>query len=161
MRHYEIVVMIHPDQSEQVPAMVDKYRAVIKAHKGKVYRVEDWGRRSLAFRIRRVHKAHYLLLNVQADTDAMSELRSALHYNDAVLRHLVVRVNEAPEGASVMMEKVRRERKRESERTRTHTQTAVYADGSGSAAGSTPEETEKLSEAGSPQDHGDKEVLGT
>lgn len=118
MRHYEIVCLVHPDQSEQVPAMVDKYRALVKKHRGKVYRVEDWGRRSLAYRIKRVHKAHYLLINIGGELELIKEIRSAFDYNDAVLRYMITRVNEAETGVSVMMEKVRRERKREPERSK-------------------------------------------
>lgn len=98
--------------------MVDKYRALVKKHRGKVYRVEDWGRRSLAYRIKRVHKAHYLLINIGGELELIKEIRSAFDYNDAVLRYMITRVAEAETGVSVMMEKVRRERKRESERTR-------------------------------------------
>lgn len=90
MRHYEVVFLVHPDQSEQVPAMVERYRAIIENNGGQVHRHEDWGRRQLAYSINRVHKAHYVLLNVECDADARDELVSAFRFNDAVLRHMVL-----------------------------------------------------------------------
>lgn len=95
MRHYEIVLLVHPDQSEQVPAMLDRYRNVVEGRGGAIHRQEDWGRRQLAYPIAKVHKAHYLLLNIEADDEAMRELNSSFRFSDAVLRHLVVRRNEA------------------------------------------------------------------
>ena len=89
MRHYEIVFLVHPDQSEQVPAMVERYRAIIEGSGGTVHRYEDWGRRQLAYSINKVHKAHYVLLNVECGAEARDELESAFRFNDAVLRHLV------------------------------------------------------------------------
>ena len=90
MRHYEIVFLVHPDQSEQVPAMVDRYRATIESGGGKTHRFEDWGRRQLAYPIQKVHKAHYVLMNVECGKEALDELTSAFRFNDAVLRHLVM-----------------------------------------------------------------------
>jgi small subunit ribosomal protein S6 len=95
MRHYEIVLLVHPDQSEQVPAMLDRYRGVVEGRGGAIHRQEDWGRRQLAYPIAKVHKAHYLLLNIEADDEAMRELNSSFRFSDAVLRHLVVRRDEA------------------------------------------------------------------
>ncbi|GAB4357423.1 MAG: hypothetical protein Kow0073_15380 [Immundisolibacter sp.] len=95
MRHYEIVLLVHPDQSEQVPAMLDRYRHVVEGRGGVIHRQEDWGRRQLAYPIAKVHKAHYLLLNIEADDEAMRELNSSFRFSDAVLRHLVVRRDEA------------------------------------------------------------------
>ena len=95
MRHYEIVVLVHPDQSEQVPAMLERYKGMVTAGGGAVHRVEDWGRRQLAFPISKVHKAHYLLLNVETDQKTMAELTGAFRFSDAVLRHLVVGMDEA------------------------------------------------------------------
>jgi len=89
LRHYEVVFLVHPDQSEQVPAMIERYRAIIEDSGGKIHRLEDWGRRQLAFSINKVHKAHYVLLNVECDASARDELVSAFRFNDAVLRHLV------------------------------------------------------------------------
>jgi small subunit ribosomal protein S6 len=91
MRHYEIVFLVHPDQSEQVPAMVERYRATIENSGGKIHRLEDWGRRQLAYPINKIHKAHYVLMNIECDGDALAELESAFRFNDAVLRNLVMR----------------------------------------------------------------------
>ena len=95
MRHYEIVFMVHPDQSEQVPAMVDKYKSMVEADNGKIHRFEDWGRRQLAFPINKVHKAHYVLMNVECGRDVIDEIESAFKFNDAVLRFMTLRVEEA------------------------------------------------------------------
>jgi small subunit ribosomal protein S6 len=90
VRHYEIVFLVHPDQSEQVPAMVERYRGIITAGGGAVHRVEDWGRRQLAFPIAKVHKAHYVLMNVETDKKTLDELTGSFRFSDAVIRHLVV-----------------------------------------------------------------------
>jgi small subunit ribosomal protein S6 len=90
MRHYEIVFLVHPDQSEQVPAMVERYRATIEGSGGKIHRLEDWGRRQLAYPIQKVAKAHYVLMNIECDTPTLEELTSAFRFNDAVLRNLVI-----------------------------------------------------------------------
>ncbi|HEY4127941.1 MAG TPA: 30S ribosomal protein S6 [Gammaproteobacteria bacterium] len=95
MRHYEIVFLVHPDQSEQVPAMVERYRSMIETAGGKVHRHEDWGRRQLAYPIAKVHKAHYVLLNIECGQATLNELISMFRFNDAVLRHMVVRREEA------------------------------------------------------------------
>ncbi|AGA34897.1 SSU ribosomal protein S6p [Thioalkalivibrio nitratireducens DSM 14787] len=95
MRHYEVVFMVHPDQSEQVSAMVERYRSMIEAQEGVVHRLEDWGRRQLAYPIEKLVKAHYVLMNVEAGEAALDELVSAFRFNDAVLRHLVVRMDKA------------------------------------------------------------------
>jgi len=92
MRHYEIVFLVHPDQSEQVPAMIDRYKGMIAAGDGKVHRLEDWGRRQLAYPIAKVHKAHYVLLNIECDQKTLAELTGAFRFSDAVLRHLVTSV---------------------------------------------------------------------
>ncbi|ODN42157.1 30S ribosomal protein S6 [Piscirickettsia litoralis] len=92
MRHYEVVFMVHPDQSEQVPSMLERYRANIETtHQGKIHRLEDWGRRQLAYPINKLHKAHYVLMNIECGEEARVELEDAFRYNDAVLRHLVLR----------------------------------------------------------------------
>jgi small subunit ribosomal protein S6 len=90
MRHYEVVFLVHPDQSEQVPAMIERYRGMIAAGSGQVHRLEDWGRRQLCFPIAKVHKAHYVLMNVECDQKTLAELTGAFRFSDAVLRHLVV-----------------------------------------------------------------------
>jgi small subunit ribosomal protein S6 len=89
MRHYEIVFLVHPDQSEQVPAMIERYKGIISANNGQVHRLEDWGRRQLAYPIAKVHKAHYVLLNIECDQKTLAELTGAFRFSDAVLRHLV------------------------------------------------------------------------
>ena len=103
MRHYEIILMIHPDQSEQVPAMLERYKAMITAGGGKVHRVEDWGRRQLAYLIQKLAKAHYLCINIEASQAVMDEIEHAFKFNDAVLRHLTVRMTEAMTAPSPMM----------------------------------------------------------
>ena len=95
MRHYEIVLLVHPDQSEQVPAMVDRYKGMISAGGGAVHRFEDWGRRQLTYPIAKVHKAHYVLLNIECDQKTLNELTGAFRFSDAVLRHLVVQMVKA------------------------------------------------------------------
>ena len=103
MRHYEIVFIVHPDQSEQVPGMVERYRQMVTGRSGKIHRLEDWGRRQLAFPIQKVHKAHYVLMNVECDGEALDELDHAFKFNDAVLRHLIVKMDEAVTAPSPMM----------------------------------------------------------
>lgn len=100
MRHYEIVFLVHPDQSEQVPAMIEKYRGIIEAADGQVHRLEDWGRRQLAYPINKVHKAHYVLMNVECGLEAREELESAFRFNDAVIRSLVMTTKRAYTEAS-------------------------------------------------------------
>lgn len=95
MRHYEIVFLVHPDQSEQVPAMVERYRNMVNERDGVIHRVEDWGRRQLAHSIAKVHKAHYVLMNIECGRDALDEILGAFRFSDAVLRHLVIRREEA------------------------------------------------------------------
>ena len=95
MRHYEVVFLVHPDQSEQVPAMIERYRAMIEADGGNIHRQEDWGRRQLAFPIQKVHKAHYVLLNIECGKATLDELTGAFRFNDAVLRHMVIARDEA------------------------------------------------------------------
>jgi small subunit ribosomal protein S6 len=103
MRHYEIVLIVHPDQSEQVPAMIERYRQMIAAHKGTMHRLEDWGRRQLTYPIQKLHKAHYVLMNIECGNETLLELEHAFKFNDAVLRHLTVTMDEAVTGPSVMM----------------------------------------------------------
>ncbi len=113
MRHYEIVFMVHPDQSEQVPGMIERYTNTIEKDGGKVHRLEDWGRRQLAYPIAKVHKAHYILMNVEASNESMDELTTTFRYNDAVIRNLVIRRDDAVTDESFIMkaEKESRERK--------------------------------------------------
>jgi small subunit ribosomal protein S6 len=95
MRHYEIVFMVHPDQSEQVPAMVERYRSMIETNSGRIHRLEDWGRRQLAYPINKVHKAHYVLMNIECDANTLEQLSSAFRFNDAVIRNLIIKRDEA------------------------------------------------------------------
>jgi small subunit ribosomal protein S6 len=110
MRHYEIVFLVHPDQSEQVPAMIERYRGMISAGGGAVHRLEDWGRRQLTFPISKVHKAHYVLLNVETDQKTLEELTGAFRFSDAVLRHLVVNMDEAVTEPSPMAKAAQEEK---------------------------------------------------
>ena len=103
MRHYEIVFIVHPDQSEQVPGMVERYRQLVAGRGGKIHRLEDWGRRQLAYPLQKVHKAHYVLVNVECDSETLDELDHAFKFNDAVLRHLIVKMDGAVTAPSPMM----------------------------------------------------------
>ena len=103
MRHYEIVFIVHPDQSEQVPAMVERYKALVTARNGQIHRLEDWGRRQMAYPIQKVHKAHYVLMNIECDGETLTELEHAFKFNDAVLRHLIIKMKKAVATASPMM----------------------------------------------------------
>ncbi|HRP71107.1 MAG TPA: 30S ribosomal protein S6 [Luteimonas sp.] len=103
MRHYEIVFLVHPDQSEQVPAMVERYKTLIETGNGKIHRLEDWGRRQLAYPINNLVKAHYVLFNIEAGQDVLNELVEGFRFNDAVLRHLVMRRDEADTEQSLIM----------------------------------------------------------
>ena len=110
MRHYEIVFLVHPDQSEQVPAMVERYRATIESAGGKIHRLEDWGRRQLAYPIQKVLKAHYVLMNIECGQDVLNELTSAFRFNDAVLRNLVIARDEAVTEPSPLLKRDERDR---------------------------------------------------
>jgi small subunit ribosomal protein S6 len=112
MRHYEIVLLIHPDQSEQVPAMLERYKTLVATGGGKVHRVEDWGRRQLAYMIQKLAKAHYLCLNIECGNDTLQELETGFKFNDAVLRHLTVVKSKAETAPSVMMKAVERDESR-------------------------------------------------
>ena len=109
MRHYEIVFLVHPDQSEQVPAMVERYRNMITGSGGAIHREEDWGRRQLEFPIKKIHKAHYVLMNIECEQAALDELESAFRFNDAVLRHLTLSCKAAMTEKSPMLLEVERE----------------------------------------------------
>ncbi len=117
MRHYEIVFLVHPDQSEQVPGMIDRYRATIESSGGKIHRLEDWGRRQLAYPIQKLLKAHYVLMNIECGTEALEELTSAFRFNDAVLRNMVVTRKEAVTDESPLMKKAEEKRDRERQET--------------------------------------------
>lgn len=112
MRHYEVVFIVHPDQSEQVPAMIERYQALVTTPGGVVQRLEDWGRRQLAYPIQKLVKAHYVCINIECGRSTLDELEHSFRYNDAVLRHLVTQTKTAPAGASPMMKSVEREEAR-------------------------------------------------
>ncbi len=103
MRHYEVVFIVHPDQSEQVPAMIERYRNSVTAKNGKVHRLEDWGRRQMAYPVQKMHKAHYVLMNIECDQETLTELEHAFKFNDAVLRHLIIKMTRAWTTPSPMM----------------------------------------------------------
>jgi small subunit ribosomal protein S6 len=103
MRHYEVVFIVHPDQSEQVPGMIERYRTLIQSKSGRIHRLEDWGRRQLTYPIQKIHKAHYVLMNIECDNATLDEIEHAFKFNDAVLRHLTVKMTEAIITPSPMM----------------------------------------------------------
>jgi small subunit ribosomal protein S6 len=103
MRHYEICFIVHPDQSEQVPAMIERYKGLIAQRSGTVHRLEDWGRRQLTYQIQKVHKAHYVLMNIECDQETVNELEHSFKFSDAVLRHLIVKMTKAVVAPSPMM----------------------------------------------------------
>ncbi len=112
MRHYEIVFIVHPDQSEQVPAMIERYKSLVETQQGKIHRVEDWGRRQLTYPIQKVAKAHYVLLNVECSPATLAEMEHAFKFNDAVLRHLTVLMKKAETGQSPMWKQIQKEEAR-------------------------------------------------
>ena len=112
MRHYEIVFIVHPDQSEQVPAMIERYKGIVTTRGGVIHRVEDWGRRQMAYMIQKLAKAHYLCLNIECSNAVLTELETGFRFNDAVLRHMTVRKEKAETTPSIMMKAVEREESR-------------------------------------------------
>ena len=139
MRHYEIVFIVHPDQSEQVPGMAERYRSTVLAKGGAIHRLEDWGRRQMAYPIQKMHKAHYVLMNIECNNETLEELEHAFKFNDAVLRHLTVRMSEAMTTPSPMM-------KEEKSRSLTHAPAGTAAPASAAA----PAEAAKPAPAGAP-----------
>ena len=129
MRHYEIVFIVHPDQSEQVPGMVERYRSTVLAKGGKMHRLEDWGRRQMAYPIQKMHKAHYVLMNIECNNETLEELEHAFKFNDAVLRHLTVSMTEAMTAPSPMMKE---------EKSRSLTQPSAPAPAAAAAAAPAP-----------------------
>ncbi len=117
MKHYEIVFLVHPDQSEQVPAMIDRYRSIIEGESGRIHRLEDWGRRQLAYPINKIHKAHYVLMNIECGQSALTELSAAFRFNDAVIRNMVMSRSEAVTDVSPLA-KSKEEREEEERRER-------------------------------------------
>ena len=124
MRHYEIVFIVHPDQSEQVPAMIERYKTLVTSQEGQIHRVEDWGRRQMAYMIQKLAKAHYVCLNIECGKDTLAELEHAFKFNDAVLRHLIVQTKKAETAPSPMMKEVQREEARKAAQTTTEGQAA-------------------------------------
>ena len=114
MRHYEVVFMVHPDQSEQVQAMIERYKQMIEARSGVMHRIEDWGRLQLAYPIQKIAKAHYVMMNIEIDQEGLDELENAFRFNDAVLRHLTVRMTKAETGPSLMQKRIQRDESRKS-----------------------------------------------
>jgi len=113
MRHYEVVFMVHPDQSEQVPAMIERYTSLVQENGGAVHRLEDWGRRHLAYPINKIHKAHYVLMNIESTSEVVDELTGIFRYNDAIIRNLVVRTKDAVTEASPVKAEASREDRRD------------------------------------------------
>lgn len=138
MRHYEVVFLVHPDQSEQVPAMVERYRAMIEGSQGNIHRLEDWGRRQLAYTINKIHKAHYVLMNIECSLEALKELESSFKFNDAVLRWLTVRRDEARTDPSPMA----REKQEEESRGRPDRESKPRSDDEAKTEESAPADTE-------------------
>jgi small subunit ribosomal protein S6 len=130
MRHYEVVFLVHPDQSDQVPGMIDRYKALIERGNGKIHRLEDWGRRQLTFPVKKIHKAHYVLMNIEVSGATLEELSSAFRFNDAVLRNLVMTRKEAvTEMSKIYVEELRdQEKERERDRRREEELAARRAD---------------------------------
>lgn len=124
MRHYEVIFIVHPDQSEQVPAMIERYKATITARGGVIHRLEDWGRRQLAYMINKLAKAHYICMNIECDGETLAELEHAFKFNDAVLRHLTIKMKKAETAPSPMMKEVQREEAKKASHTPAQAQPA-------------------------------------
>jgi len=146
MRHYEIVFMVHPDQSEQVPGMVERYTATIQKDGGQVHRLEDWGRRQLAYNINKVHKAHYILMNVEASNDAMDELTTTFRFNDAIIRNLVIRRDDAVTDESFIMKQEKEQRERKSRYEERQASEAAASERAAAAAAEAPAAEEAAAE---------------
>ncbi len=134
MRHYEIVFLVHPDQSEQVSAMVDRYKAIVESSGGSVHRLEDWGRRQLSYTIDKIHKAHYILMNIECEQEPLNEIETAFRFNDAVIRNLVIRRNNAVTEPSPMAKEAEKEAEREAERAETAARREAESSASDEAA---------------------------
>lgn len=128
MRHYEIVFMVHPDQSEQVQAMVERYTSIVTENGGTVHRLEDWGRRHMAYPINKIHKAHYVLMNVECVSETVDEIENIFRYNDAIIRSLVVRCNEAVTEASPMMKPAEEKRPRREDKPQTESESETESE---------------------------------
>ena len=128
MRHYEIVLIVHPDQSEQVPAMIDRYRQMITGRNGAIHRLEDWGRRQLTYPIQKLHKAHYVLMNIECNGEVLSELEHGFKFNDAVLRHLTIKMKKAVTTPSPMMKEEKSKSMMEQPKEETPVEAATEAE---------------------------------
>lgn len=140
MRHYEVVFLVHPDQSDQVPGMIERYQSLIERGEGKVHRLEDWGRRQLTFPIHKIHKAHYIMMNIEVDSDTLSELESAFRFNDAVIRNMIIKRKAAVTGNSKIFEEELREQEKEKEREQRREQ--EYAERRARAEGSDDDDSD-------------------
>ncbi len=151
MRHYEVVFLVHPDQSEQVPGMIERYSQIISESGGKVHRLEDWGRRQMAYPINKIHKAHYVLMNIECNNEVLDEITTLFRYNDAVLRNLVIKTKEAvtKESLILMQERESKERRARSEQKRKLEE--------GAAAANTAAATAAAAAADAAKDPGDTE----
>lgn len=150
MRHFEIVFMVHPDQSEQVPAMIERYRSMVDTGEGKIHRLEDWGRRPLAYPIQKLAKAHYVLMNVECDQATLDELIGAFKFNDAVLRHLVIRRPQADTEPSPMMKE--KEDDRPPRRSTGRSDQEESSRGGDSESDDTPDESESKAKEAAEED---------
>ena len=133
MRHYEVVFLVHPDQSDQVPGMIDRYKALIERGNGKVHRLEDWGRRQLTFPVKKIHKAHYVLMNIEVSAETLEELSSAFRFNDAVLRNLIISRSEPVTEISKIYAEELRDQEKERERDRRREEELAARRGGGDA----------------------------
>ncbi len=147
MRHYEVVFLVHPDQSEQVPAMLERYKGMIQTGGGVIHREEDWGRRQLAYPINKIHKAHYLMLNIECGQESLDELTTLFKFNDAIIRHMVLGREEAVTEPSHMAKSVEEERRRESERAERDAARAPRATEGSETEGSETEGSEEEASA--------------
>ncbi len=160
MRHYEVVFLVHPDQSEQVPAMVERYKKLIADGKGRLHRLEDWGRRQLAYPIQKIHKAHYVLLNIECNEDVLDELKNSFRFNDAVIRDMVIGRDKAISESSAMMQQDDDRRERSAPRAETEAETEVEAkvEADAEADAETEVEAETETEASENKDEGSEKV---
>jgi len=133
MRHYEVVFLVHPDQSDQVPGMIDRYKALIERGSGKIHRLEDWGRRQLTFPVKKIHKAHFVLMNIEVSAETLEELSSAFRFNDAVLRNLIIKRDEPITEISKIYAEELRDQEKERERDRRREEELAARRGGGDA----------------------------
>jgi small subunit ribosomal protein S6 len=149
MRHYEIVFLVHPDQSEQVPAMIDRYKSIIEGSKGSIHRTEDWGRRQLAYPIKKIHKAHYVLMNIECGLETLREIENIFRFNDAIIRSLVLKKDSAVTEASPLMNEKASEEAKEAQASEVK---------SSSSEDSNAEESDKVDSESDADDTGKQEA---